>query len=39
MAWFDEFAFLSFNEVTYKAARPALSTASDFAKKTSKPYG
>lgn len=39
LVWFDEFAFLSFNEITYKAARPALSTASDFAKSVNKPHG
>ena len=37
--WLDEFAFLPYNEVTYKAAKPALSTAMDIAKKQNLPRG
>lgn len=37
--WLDEFAFLAYNEVTYKAAKPALNTAIEFAKKNNSPYG
>ena len=37
--WFDEFAFLAYNETTYKASKPALNTAIDFAKKNNSPYG
>lgn len=38
-AWIDEFAFLLYNDITYKAMKPALNTAIDFAKKSKSPYG
>ena len=37
--WLDEFAFLNNNEITYKAARPALTKASEAAKQSGQPYG
>lgn len=39
LAWFDEFAFLKFNNVVYAAASPALSKAMESAKKNKTPYG
>lgn len=35
----DEFAFMKYNDITYKAAIPAFSKASENAKKNSTPYG
>jgi len=35
----DEFAFLSYNNVTYKAVRPALNTAMEIAEKAGTPRG
>jgi hypothetical protein len=37
--YFDEFAFLSRNQLIYEAALPAWSTASENAKKNNVPYG
>jgi len=39
MIWFDEFAFLSYNEITYKAAKPALNKACELAEQNNSPYG
>lgn len=36
---FDEFAFMKYNDITYKAAIPAFSKASENAKNNGKPYG
>ena len=37
--WYDEFAFLPFNDIVYTAAAPAFSTASRNAKANGSPYG
>ena len=37
--WFDEFAFLGFNDIIYKAMKPALNKACELAKKCGKNYG
>lgn len=37
--WLDEFAFLLYNEVMYKAAKPALNKACELAKKAGLLYG
>ncbi len=36
--WFDEFAFLAYNDIIYKSASPAASQASREAKANGKPY-
>lgn len=37
--WYDEYAFILYNDVIYSAATPAFKTASMNAKKNSAPYG
>lgn len=37
--WVDEFAFLKYNDIIFKAAAPALSQASAEARANNKPYG
>ena len=37
--WFDEFAFLTYNDLVLKAASPAYSKAAANAEKSNKPYG
>lgn len=39
MHWYDEYAFILYNDIIYSAATPAFKTASDNAKKNGKPYG
>ena len=39
LLYFDEFAFLPYNDIVYTAAAPAFSTASENAKKNGSPYG
>lgn len=39
LLYFDEFAFLPYNDIVYTAAAPAFSTASENAKKNGAPYG
>lgn len=36
--WYDEFAFLKFNEIVYQSATPAQSQASEEAKANGRPY-
>ena len=37
--WYDEFAFLPFNDIVYAAATPAFSKASENARRNGAPYG
>lgn len=37
--WYDEFAFLPYNDIVYAAAAPAFSKASENARKNGSPYG
>jgi len=37
--YFDEFAFMKYNEITYKTCQPAYKKASENAKKFNTPYG
>lgn len=37
--WYDEFAFIAYNDTIYLAATPAYKTASTNAKRNHKPYG
>lgn len=37
--WYDEFAFIAYNDIIYLAATPAYKTASQNAKANGKPYG
>ena len=39
LIWFDEFAFLKFNDTIYSAALPAWKSAADSAKEFGTPYG
>ena len=39
MHWYDEYAFILYNDIIYSAATPACKTASDNARKNGKPYG
>lgn len=39
MLWLDEFAFLQNNSVTYKAAKPALTKATEAAEAVGQPFG
>ena len=39
MHWYDEYAFILYNDIIYSAATPAFKTASDNARKNGKPYG
>ncbi len=39
LLYFDEFAFLPYNDIVYTAAAPAFSTASENARKNGAPYG
>jgi hypothetical protein len=39
IVWYDEFAFLKYNDTVYASAAPALSKASESAKKNGTPYG
>lgn len=39
VCWFDEFAFLKFNDTIYESASPALTKASEEAQKRGAPYG
>lgn len=39
LLWYDEFAFLPYNDIVYTAAAPAFSRASANAKKNNSPFG
>lgn len=39
LVWYDEFAFLKYNDTVYASAAPALSKASQSAEKNGTPYG
>jgi len=39
LIYYDEFAFIKFNDVIVKASAPAVKTASEIAKETGVPYG
>jgi len=39
LQYYDEFAFMPYNNIVYKAAIPAFSTASENAKRNGAPYG
>lgn len=39
LQWYDEYAFIPYNEVVYASAAPAYSQASLSARKNNKPYG
>ena len=39
MIWLDEWAFIKYNQKMYESMRPAVSTASDIAKRNGTPYG
>jgi hypothetical protein len=36
--WFDEYGFIKYNDIMFKAAAPAFSTVADIAKSKGKPY-
>lgn len=37
--WYDEYAFIPYNDIVYQSATPAFNTASMNAKRNGKPYG
>ena len=37
--WYDEYAFIPYNDIVYQAATPAFNTASQNAKRNKRPYG
>ena len=37
--WYDEYAFLPFNDIIYMNAAPAFKTAATIAKENHSPYG
>ena len=39
LLWYDEFAFLPYNDIVYTAAAPAFSRASENAKRNNSPFG